>query len=160
VAATYPAAMFVPASFEPPTGLVTDTFVLVPLGPEHNARDYEAWTSSVPHIHATPGFDDRREDSWPHPMTLAENLADLEMHARHFRAREGFTYTVLDPSDDEVLGCVYIYPDRAGDADAHVRSWVRSTRDELDRPLWLAVSAWLASDAWPIGRVRYASRDA
>ena len=30
-------------------------------------------------------------------MTLAENLADLEMHARHFADRRGFTYTVLDP---------------------------------------------------------------
>lgn len=45
-------------------------------------------------------------------MTLEGNRADLERHARDFAARSGFTYTVLDPSDRSVIGCVYIYPDR------------------------------------------------
>ena len=42
---------FVPADFEPPVRLATDRFVLEPLGPQHNERDYEAWTSSMEHIH-------------------------------------------------------------------------------------------------------------
>ena len=66
----------------------------MPLGPEHNARDHAAWSSSIDHIRATPGFADW---PWPHPMTLAENLADLEAHARDFAERSGFTYAVLDP---------------------------------------------------------------
>jgi len=81
---------FVPPGFDVPTRLETPWFVLEPLGPEHNERDFEAWTSSIDHIRATPGFEGR---SWPHPMTREENLGDLEMHARHFRDREGFTYT-------------------------------------------------------------------
>jgi len=57
------------------------------------------------------------------------------------------------------VGCVYIYPDRTGAADAHVQSWVRAARAELDTPLWRAVSDWLASE-WPFERVDYAPRDA
>jgi hypothetical protein len=135
------AAGFVPDDFAPPAGLETPSFRLEPLGPEHNDRDYAAWTSSIEHIHATPGWEG---SSWPAPMTLAENLADLEMHARHFRDREGFTYTVLDPETDDVIGCVYVYPGR-------VRSWVRASRAELDEPLRRGVAEWLASDAWPPG---------
>jgi hypothetical protein len=97
---------FVPARFDVATQLETPSFMLEPLGPEHNVRDFKAWTSSIDHIRAAPGFEGR---SWPHPMTLEENLGDLEMQARHFRDREGFTYTVLDP-DRDVIGCVYIYP--------------------------------------------------
>lgn len=40
---------------------------------------------------------------------------------------------------------------------AQVSSWVRADRAELDRPLYEAVSAWLASD-WPFTEVRYAAR--
>ena len=158
-----PSAPFVPADFVPPSGLVTEGFVLEPLGPSHNEADYAAWTSSVPHIQATPGF---AGGSWPHEMTLAENLGDLEMHARHFAERSGFTYSVIDPGDGDVIGCVYIYPLRStGDGDARkpiagaasVLSWVRVSRAELDVPLWQAVSAWLEAD-WPFERVAYASR--
>lgn len=146
-----------PSGFVAPTRLETSDLLLEPLNPEHNERDHAAWASSIEHIHATPGFGER-EGGWPQPMTLEENLADLEMHARHFAAGEGFTYTVLDPATQDVVGCVYVYPDGDGGADAHVRSWVRASRAELDVPLWDAVSAWLASDAWPFERIRYAER--
>ncbi|MGL6280377.1 MAG: N-acetyltransferase [Gaiella sp.] len=149
---------FVPPAFAPPTGLEEDVFVLEPLGPEHNERDHDAWMGSIDHIRTTPGFGADHPDPWPVPMTLEENLADLEMHARHFRERVGFTYTVLDPATRAVIGCVYVYPDRTGDADAVARSWVTASRAELDAPLWRAVSAWLASEAWPFARVRYAER--
>jgi hypothetical protein len=66
---------FVPESFVVPTHLEGDGFRLEPLGPEHNERDHAAWMSSIEHIHATPGFGD---SDWPAPMSLAENLLDLE----------------------------------------------------------------------------------
>jgi len=143
---------FVPEDFEPPPGLRAAGLALEPLGPEHNERDYGAWSSSVDHIRASPGFAGR---SWPREMTLADNLADLEGHARDFAERRGFTYTVLDPGTGDVVGCVYVYP--AGD-DAHdveVRSWVRADRAELDGPLRRAVRDWLAAE-WPFARVAYA----
>jgi hypothetical protein len=147
-------AEFVPPDFDVPLGLETSEFVLEPLGPEHNEQDYDAWTSSTEHIAATPGFTD---GSWPREMTPDENRADLQRHADDFRSRTGFTYTVLDPASRDVIGCVYIYPVRDGDHDAHALSWVRESRARLDAPLWRAVSGWLASD-WPFGSVEYAPR--
>jgi hypothetical protein len=147
----------VPEDFTVPRELVTDAFRLEPLGPEHNAADYEAWTSSIAHIRATPGFGDR---SWPRPMTREENLGDLRRHAADFAGRTGFTYTVLAVPGDRVVGCVYIYPVKGGAAGtAEVSSWVRADRAELDVPLYEAVSAWLA-EAWPFTDVQYAPRAA
>jgi hypothetical protein len=154
---------FVPNSFEPPRGLVSARFVLEPLGPQHNDADHAAWSSSIDHIRATPGFDGQ---SWPHEMSLAENLGDLERHARDFEERRGFTYSVLDPDRSDVIGCVYIYPVRAADSaaanddathDASVRSWVRADHAALDEPLWRAVSDWLR-EAWPFEHLAYARR--
>lgn len=142
--------MFVPAGFEPPGGLATDDFRLEPLGPEHNERDYAAWTSSSDHIRASPGYGP--ESSWPHAMTLEQNLADLERHAHDFAQRAGFTYSVL--AGDDVIGCVYVYPAKDGTHDARVQSWVRATHAELDLPLRRAVAGWLA-EAWPFERPLY-----
>jgi hypothetical protein len=88
-------------------------------------------------------------------MSLDENRADLERHARDFAARTGFTYTVLDPADRGVIGCVYIYPDKDGAHDAAVTSWVRATRADSDGALRELVSRWLAN-SWPFERISYA----
>jgi hypothetical protein len=143
------ATPFVPDGFEPPSGLTDDLFVLEPLGPQHTESDYDAWTSSMQHIGATPGF---IGGSWPRDMTVDENRADLERHARDFAARTGFTYTVLEPGTREVVGCVYIYPSSRPDRDADVRLWVRASRAELDEPLWHAVRGWL-DEEWPFAAV-------
>jgi len=141
------ATPFVPPDFSVPAELTFGAVRLTPLGPEHNAADYAAWTSSIDHIRGTPGFPD---GTWPRPMTPAENLHDLERHANDFVLRQGFTYTVLEPSGD-VVGCVYIYPSDDEHVDAAVLSWVRADRSELDRPLSDAVRAWLHRD-WPSTR--------
>jgi hypothetical protein len=145
---------FVPRDFDVPRRLETPQFVVEPLGPEHNDQDYDAWTSSGEHIHATPGWED---SSWPREMTPDENRADLQRHADDFRNRTGFTYTVLDPASRDVIGCVYIYPLPDSDYDARALSWVRASHQQLDTPLWRAVSEWLASD-WPFGSIEYAPR--
>src|SRR3954462_15489655 len=142
---------FVPPTFDVPQGLETSEFALVPLEPEHNALDYDAWTSSMEHIAATPGY---AGSSWPREMTLGQNRADLQRHADDFRNRRGFTYTVLDPASRDVIGCVYIYPLRDSDEDARALSGVRASHAQLDTALWRAVSDWLASD-WPFARVDY-----
>jgi len=146
---------FVPPTFEVPRALRTPAFRLEPLGPEHNERDFAAWTSSIDHIRATPGFAGR---AWPHEMSLEDNLGDLEGHAADFAARTGFTFTVLEPDGDDVIGCVYIYPDRDRASVTIVRSWVRASHAQLDRPVHDAVLAWLARD-WPFQHVEYAERD-
>jgi hypothetical protein len=107
--------------------------------------------SSIAHIRSTPGYPDGR---WPPSdgMTLEENLDDLRRHADDFRRRVGFTFTVLDPRSNDVIGCVYLYPTASEDHDVTVQSWVRADRAELDGPLADAVAGWLAAD-WPWERV-------
>ena len=142
---------WLPAGFEPPTSLATEQFRLEPLGPQHNEADHAAWTSSIDHIRSTPGYPD---GSWPpaNGMTLEENLRDLRRHAEDFRRGSGFTFTVLDPEDSDVIGCVYLYPSRSEEWDVTVQSWVRADRSGLDTPLADAVARWLAAD-WPWERL-------
>jgi hypothetical protein len=144
--------VFVPDGFEPPRSLVCAGFRLEPLGPEHNERDYAAWSSSIEHIRRSPGYGP--EARWPREMSLDENLGDLERHAREFAEHEGFTYAVLDDEGD-VIGCVYVYPAKDGTHDAHVLSWVRESRAELEPVLRRAVADWLGSNAWPFERPLY-----
>ncbi len=145
---------FVPDEFDVPDGLVCESFRLVPLTAEHNEADYAAWSSSVDHIHATPGFETH---PWPprDGMPLEQNRAELQEHADDFAARRGFTYTVLAPDGDEVIGCIYIYPGEGGAA--AVRSWVRAADASLDAELYRAVKRWL-DERWPFERVDYAPR--
>jgi hypothetical protein len=147
---------FVPAGFDPPTSLVTEQFCLEPLGPQHNQADHAAWTSSIGHIRSTPGFPD---GDWPPVagMTLEANLADLRRHADDFGRRKGFTFTVLDPADRDVIGCVYLYPSSSGQGDVTAQSWVRASRSQLDRPVAEAVAQWLSTD-WPWERIDYRGR--
>jgi hypothetical protein len=142
----------VPDDFVVPQGLRGDGFRLEPLGEQHNESDHEAWTSSIAHIRATPGFQDR---AWPpvDGMSREENLRDLRRHADDFARRFGFTYTVLD-DDDRVVGCVYIYPLRSDPGVMGVRSWVRADRQDLDGPLYSAVRNWLVT-SWPFERIMY-----
>ena len=155
--------LFVPEDFTVPDGLTGGQFRLAPLGPQHNESDYAAWTASIDHIRATPGFGGC---SWPHEMTLDDNLRDLERHAQDFAGRRGFTYTVLGTGagTGDVIGCVYIYPpsgQQPGRTDsrhaAAVRSWVRADRAALDPVLHDAVLAWLQRD-WPFDSIDYAPR--
>jgi len=146
---------FVPDDFTVPRELIAPPFRLEPLGPQHNGADYAAWTSSIEHIRATPGFAGR---DWPDPrMSPEDNLADLVRHADDFARRAGFTYTVIEIASGEIIGCVYIYPARDEDHDADVRSWVRADRASLDKALYDAVGTWLSA-AWPFQPVNYDPR--
>ncbi|MDX2972853.1 GNAT family N-acetyltransferase [Kribbella solani] len=147
---------FVPADFDVPTELVAPEFRLVPLGGEHNVADLAAWSGSIEHIRATPGF---QGSSWPpvDGMTAEANLGDLARHREDFAERRGFTYTVLEAGTGDVIGCVYIYPKRGDETVTDVRSWVRADRAELDIVLYEAVSGWLAA-RWPFGTIEYAVR--
>ncbi|MFQ5968198.1 MAG: N-acetyltransferase [Acidimicrobiia bacterium] len=147
------APRFVPSDFEVPLRFDGPGFRLEPLGPEHNERDHQAWSSSIDHIRSTPGFEG---SVWPKPMSLEANLSDLRGHANDFENRDSFTYSILD--GDEVIGCLYIYPSRSSRHDAEVRSWVRESRSEMDRVVRAAVSDWIKA-SWPFKDPNYAARD-
>jgi hypothetical protein len=143
---------FVPASFRPPAWPASDQFDLEPLGPEHNEADYTAWSSSIDHIHSSPGWE---KSSWPREMSLEENRRDLERHADDFAKGAGFTYTVREPAHGAIFGCVYIYPAKDDPSVASVESWVTADRAELDQPLRAAVRRWLERE-WPFASIDYA----
>ncbi len=160
------APAFVPAGFVVPRHLRGQGFVLAPLGPEHNDSDHAAWSGSIEHIRATPGFTAAlwQGDEWPYPMSLEQNLADLQMHAREFEAREAFAYTVLADHGAvdtiDVIGCVYVDPetDATVQPAAMVRCWVRADRADLDPLLAATVAEWLQRD-WPFATLRFPGRD-
>lgn len=133
--------------------------MLEPLGPRHADADHAAWSGSIEHIRATPGFSAGAwsGDEWPFPMSAEANRADLVQHAAEFVRGEAFAYSVLTPERDEVVGCVYVDPDETGAAAAKVRCWVRRERAELDGPLAAAVAAWLGS-AWRLPTFRFPGR--
>jgi hypothetical protein len=138
--------LFVPIDFTVPDGLTAGEFRLEPLGPQHNAADYAAWTASTDHIRGTPGF---AGWGWPHEMSQADNLRDLLRHAQDFAERRGFTYTVLSTGTGDVIGCVYVCPPREdgpGGTEAArravVHSWVRADCAALDPVLYRVVLAW------------------
>ncbi|MGZ9931641.1 N-acetyltransferase [Streptomyces sp. NC-S4] len=157
---------FVPADFAVPRTLVADGFRLEPLGAEHNERDLAAWTGSIAHIRATPGFVGR---GWPPVagMTAEENLADLVRHAREFEERVAFAYSLLegegegegDGGGGEVIGCLYVHGSREAPGRVAVSHWVRADRAALDARVHERITRWL-HEAWPFdaGRIDYAPR--
>ncbi|GAA3481573.1 N-acetyltransferase [Streptomyces yanii] len=153
---TSPDQRLVAPDFAVPHPPATDHFRLEPLGPQHNAADHAAWTSSIAHIRANPDF---AGGSWPPlgGMSLEANLDDLRRHAEDFDRRVGFTYTVLSVPGDDVIGCVYIYGSRQAPGVNDVRSWVRADHASLDTELYRVVSDWLARE-WPFEHVAYAPR--
>ncbi|HEY7124455.1 MAG TPA: hypothetical protein VH540_10925 [Ktedonobacterales bacterium] len=157
-------ALFYLADAPVPAGLRTEEFVLRVLRAADAALDYDAVISSREQLLVKSGGD------WPREgFTLEENLADLERHERDFHERSGFTYTVMNPTETECLGCVYIYPlrsllervnasqerlARVGDYEARVWFWTRSSRlaDHLDARLLEALRGWLRRE-WAFARV-------
>jgi RimJ/RimL family protein N-acetyltransferase len=149
---------FYPADAPIPEGLRAEEFVLRPLGPDDNALDYEAVMATQETLRL------RGNGEWPRPgFTPEENRADLEEHEADFRARRGFTYTVLDPAGTRCLGCVYLYPladslrqegaddetvARADDHEAAAWFWLRpeAVAADLDRRLLAALLPWLRRD--------------
>lgn len=144
-------APLVPPNFPVPASLAHAQFRLRMLAATDVEADYEAVMASRERLRSGSPH------GWPREgFTLAENLADLERHEREFQQRQAFAYTMVNPEDTRVLGCVYINPP-AGDGphDAEVYMWVRDEHHPaLTRPLYEAVDEWLR-EAWPFRSVRY-----
>ena len=87
----------------------------------------------------------------PATMTVEEDRADLERHAREMDAHQSFNYALLDADERRLLGCVYIDPLDEPDADALVSWWVvdEAVGTEVERALDEFVPRWLAEE-WPL----------
>ncbi len=98
---------------------------------------------------------------WPAAtMTVEEDRADLARHEREIAAHESFNYALLDLTETELFGCVYIDPPRKAGADAEISWWVvdQHVGTPLDEALAIVVPRWIAR-VWPFERPRYVGRD-
>jgi hypothetical protein len=146
---------FVPDTFKVPGELIKESFVLKPLRTIHAEMDYQAVMSSVDHLTGVIGRGD-----WPGDLTLEENRYALAGHEWEFKNRIGFVYTVMNKSETEVIGCVYIYPSRLDDFDSEVVLWV--TGKEFNRGtddlLYKAIIDWMEKE-WPFENIIYPGRE-
>lgn len=150
------AAPFVAADFAVPTLVTTDSFQVVPLGPELVRIDFDAYMSSIEHLQKT--F--TRSTSWPHAdITDAEAMKDMQTEQARFRKRQSFAYAVLTPDGKRERGCVYVYPSEIEGYDAVVTMWVTKAEFDagFDAELYAWATEWVASQ-WPFKRVAFPGR--
>ncbi len=154
-AATDTASGFVAADFEVPTLVETESFKVVPLGPDLTEVDYEAYMSSIEHLQET--F--TRSTGWPNAdLTMDDAVKDMETEAGRFERRESFAYAVLTSDGSRERGCIYVYPG-VGEFDAVVRLWVTKAEfDEgFDEELYAWAQEWVAKD-WPFEKAAFPGR--
>ena len=88
-----------------PTELRTDEFLLRPILASDAALDYEAVMASKEYLRPW------EQSGWPaDDFTVDANREDLRKLERWHADGERFTYTVLNPTETQCLGCVYILP--------------------------------------------------
>ena len=152
------------AQAEISAGFATDEFVLRPIVAADTELDYAAVMESKEFLRPW------EQTGWPaDDFTLEEDRRDVEGLEQRHRDRYAFTYTVMDPSGTECLGCVYLMPPDArsfatseitpiGEDDwqrvgALVYFWVRTSRlaSGLDGRLLASLRDWLARD-WNVCR--------
>jgi hypothetical protein len=142
-----------------PDGLVTNEFLIRPLSTTDVELDYAAVMESKEILRKWD------QSSWPaDDFTLAGNLKDLERHEREHINRESFTFTVMNPTETECLGCIYIFPltarwlskaeatpigatDWAG-YEAVILFWIRQSRlaEAMDRQLLDILRPWFVQE--------------
>lgn len=156
--------LFYPQDAQIPSVLRTAEFILRPLRATDVKLDYDAVMTSKEMLRVW------EQSDWPaDDFTLADNLKDLQMHEKKHLERTAFTFTVMNPTETECLGCVYLYSlegmlkyMKAGedelatvsDYKASASFWVRQSRlaDSLDQRLLDALIAWFKRD-WAFSRV-------
>lgn len=149
-------SVFVPDDFEVPRLVETESFKLVPLGPELVDIDYAAYMSSIQHLQAT--F--TRSTDWPHADIDDEAaMQDMVNEQGRFERRESFAYGVITPEGDRERGCIYVRPSRKPGYDAEVSLWVTKAEfDEgFDASLYEWAQVWI-EESWPFAAVAFPGR--
>jgi hypothetical protein len=147
---------FIPVDYNPARRIETETFVLIPLGPDLVNQDYAAYMSSIEHLQRT--F--TRSSTWPHEdITIEDAMKDVLNEQERFTKRESFAYSVLTKDGERELGSVYIRPPNKPGFEAEVSLWV--TQEEFDSgfdaSLYEWTQLWIA-DSWPFKTVAYPGR--
>ncbi|MCB0826214.1 MAG: N-acetyltransferase [Armatimonadetes bacterium] len=154
-------------SANPPILLRTEHFLLRPITTADAQLDYEA-------VMATKDFLRGWEQTgWPaDDFTVEENRADLLRMEKRHKTGESWSYTVLDPSESQCLGCVYITPTSApvfqkpeiialdhnnwADYDVAVYFWIRKELMEttIEREFLDRLQKWFA-ETWKLRNVLF-----
>ena len=148
-------ASFIPKDFNVPIRLETDTFILRPIKVSDAQMDYVAVMESIEIIHNS-----LLSEEWPpSDFTLIENREQIKVKEKRFKKKQSFTFTVLDKSENNIIGCVYIYKGRYG-PDAAVFMWVRHSefQNGLDPILEDSIRNWIEKE-WPFEWVVFPGRD-
>lgn len=126
-------------------------FTLKALSISDLERDFGAVMESATEIKAAhPG------SSWPDGLTKEKNLIDLAWHQREFEARRSFAW-VIENSDGEYLGCLYVYPSISGEKSADVVWWWRTGTAVSTVSFRSYLLEWLSGSDWP--RLTYNLQD-
>ena len=142
-----------------PRGLRTGEFVLRPITADDAAIDYAALMETREHLRLW------EQSAWPaDDFTVEANREDLVGLEQRHTERRAFTFTVLDPTGAESLGCVYIFPTSASflakstvtpvadddwaDVDAVIYFWARLSEMEkgMDARLLAALRPWFTTE--------------
>lgn len=149
---------FVPSDFEVPELIKTDKFLIRMLQVKDVKLDYEAVMSSVEHLRKNPNPPMCRD--WPKPtLTVERDKKDLEWHEEKHKAREVFTYTVMNLTETKCFGCIYIFPSTYKGFDAEIYFWVTKEQFDkgLDHELFFFLKRWLG-EKWPFQKVIFPKR--
>jgi hypothetical protein len=147
----------VPADFQVPALLETESFRLRMLTISDVVKDYDAVMTSREYLHGLFG----KGSSWPSAeLSLEQDLIDLGWHQKEFQKRSSFAYTMMSLDEKICLGCIYIYPTEEAGYDAEVYLWVRQShlKSGLERELFDTVKSWLKVH-WPFKNVFYPGRN-
>ena len=140
---------FVPRTFDVPKQHQLLDFTFTKLTRAHAAMDYEAVMESRLELRTMFGGD------WPaDTFSLAQNKADIALHEALFNEGTSFTYSIVNPAGNRVLGCMYINPTDSPAYDAQVHLWVRTSELAQEDTIKQAAQAWI-NDQWPYKRVQY-----
>jgi hypothetical protein len=145
---------WLPAGFAHPTMVpVMDGFHLRPIRESDTEIDYPAVMGSRERLWTIYG----KAWGWPPAtMTIEEDRADLARHEREIEAHESFNYALLNLTETELFGCVYIDPPEQPGADADISWWVVDSYVDtpLEETMAIVVPRWI-DRVWPFERPRY-----
>ena len=147
---------FIPVDYNPTRRVETETFLLLPLGPDLVNQDYAAYMSSIEHLQKT--F--TRSSAWPNDdITVEDAMKDVLNEQERFANRESFAYSVLTKDGERELGSVYIRPASKLGFEAEVSLWVTQQEFDsgFDASLYEWTQLWIA-ESWPFKMVAYPGR--
>lgn len=149
-------ATLVPMHFNVPERVALPLIKLVKVDPAYAEQDYQALLAARLQIRQDLGTD------WPADnLTLAENKASLLNDLNAFNQRTNFTYHLLEPGSDRVIGCLYISQRSSAQYQASVYYWLTPEfyQSSAHPAIRAALKQWLNS-SWPFEAIDYSLNSA